>query len=115
LFPPRPKTGNKKPATFELGLRQRLGRYAANKVFNEYFGYVPRHAGNYEIDHLISLKLGGCNSIDNLWPLSYSTTPWNSHVKDKLEDRMAALLRECLKTKGHDAASELMRQFRDSK
>ena len=80
-------------------------------VFIEYFGKVPDHPGDFEIDHLISLELGGANDIKNLWPQSYKTTPWNSHVKDKLEDRMAALVRQELKTKGHDAAASLLAQF----
>lgn len=42
----------------------------------------------YEIDHLISLELGGSNDIKNLWPQSYTTMPWNAHVKDKLENRL---------------------------
>ena len=81
------------------------------QVFIEYLGTVPRNAGEYEIDHLISLEIGGCNNIRNLWPESGLTQPWNSHVKDRLEDRMAALLRACLKTQGHDAATVLLRQF----
>jgi hypothetical protein len=83
------------------------------EVFNEYFGAVPGHPGDYEIDHLIPLELGGDNSLRNLWPQSYSTKPWNSRVKDRLEDRMAALVRECLKTKGHRAATELLRQLQE--
>jgi hypothetical protein len=63
------------------------------KVFIEYFGFVPIHPGNYEIDHLISLEIGGSNDIKNLWPESYKG-PWNSRVKDRLEDHMAALLRK---------------------
>ena len=52
---------------------------------------ITRHApGEYEVDHLISLELGGSNSIKNLWPESYKTTPWNAHVKDKLENRLHA-------------------------
>jgi hypothetical protein len=81
------------------------------QVFLEYLGSVPRNEGDYEIDHLIPLELGGCNSIGNLWPQSGLTRPWNSRVKDRLEDQMAALLRGCLKTQGHDAATALLRQF----
>ena len=41
---------------------------------------------NYELDHLISLELGGCpDCIDNLWIESYLTTP-NAKDKDKLEN-----------------------------
>src|SRR5262249_36940195 len=34
-----------------------------------------------EVDHLISLELGGSNRITNLWPEPYDIT-WNAHVKD---------------------------------
>lgn len=73
-------------------------------VFIEYFGKVPNQPGNYEIDHLISLELGGSNHIRNLWPQSYTTEPWNSHVKDRLEDRMAFLVRQQLQMHGMAAA-----------
>jgi hypothetical protein len=43
-------------------------------------------------DHLISLELGGSNDIQNLWPESYRTEPWNAHVKDRLEDRLNDLV-----------------------
>ena len=52
------------------------------------YGIKSRSPGEYEVDHLISLELGGSNSIKNLWPESYKTTPWNAHVKDKLENRL---------------------------
>ena len=41
----------------------------------------------YEIDHLISLELGGSNDIHNLWPQSYCGQ-WNAHDKDKLENEL---------------------------
>lgn len=54
---------------------------------------ITRHMdGEYEVDHLISLELGGSNSIRNLWPESYLTEPYNAHVKDKLENRMHKLV-----------------------
>jgi hypothetical protein len=40
------------------------------QVYREYV--ITSHVtGDYEIDHLISLELGGSNSIRNLWPESY--------------------------------------------
>jgi len=48
------------------------------------YGITSRKPKEYEIDHLISLELGGSNSIRNLWPQSYITKPLNAHVKDKL-------------------------------
>jgi len=41
----------------------------------------------YEIDHLISLELGGDNSVYNLWPQSYCGKN-NAHDKDKLENEL---------------------------
>lgn len=60
------------------------------QVFAEY-GVDPK-SDKFEVDHLISLELGGSNDIKNLWPQSYTTTPWNAHVKDKLENRLHKLV-----------------------
>jgi hypothetical protein len=59
-------------------------------VYREY-GVTEHHAGDYEIDHLISLELGGSNSIRNLWPESYHTV-WNARVKDRLENKLHELV-----------------------
>jgi hypothetical protein len=32
------------------------------------YGVTEHKAGDYEIDHLVSLQLGGSNDIANLWP-----------------------------------------------
>src|SRR5712691_7632060 len=37
------------------------------QVYEEY-GITTHAPGEYEVDHLISLELGGSNSIRNLWP-----------------------------------------------
>src|ERR1044071_9595427 len=55
------------------------------KIFIEYFGKVPDRPGlHYEVDHLISLELGGSNDPKNLWPETYSGR-FNAKLKDKLE------------------------------
>ncbi len=60
-------------------------------VYNEYG--IPTHKpGAYEVDHLISLELGGSNSARNLWPESYLAKPLNAHVKDELENKLHALV-----------------------
>jgi hypothetical protein len=51
--------------------------YARYKLQN-----VP---GKYEVDHLISLELGGSNSILNLWPEPYEPRP-GAHEKDEVEN-----------------------------
>jgi hypothetical protein len=61
-----------------------------NRVYQEY-GIWSHKAREYEVDHLISLELGGSNSIRNLWPQSYSGA-WNAHIKDRLEDKLHALV-----------------------
>lgn len=52
----------------------------------------PKVGGPYEIDHLISLELGGANDPKNLWPQSYVSKGLNAHMKDALENRMHALV-----------------------
>ena len=49
---------------------------------------ITRVPGQYEIDHLISLQLGGTNSMKNLWPQAYFGEPWNARVKDDLENTL---------------------------
>lgn len=60
------------------------------QVFQEY-GIDPK-SDKFEVDHLISLELGGSNDIKNLWPQSYTTDPLNAHSKDKLEDHLHSLV-----------------------
>ncbi|MBK5187285.1 MAG: hypothetical protein JJD97_03515 [Gemmatimonadaceae bacterium] len=52
------------------------------------YGIRSHEPGEYEVDHLISLELGGSNSIRNLWPESFRTHPWNAYVKDALENEL---------------------------
>lgn len=61
------------------------------QVYRSY-GITTREPKEYEVDHLISLELGGSNSIRNLWPESYITQPLNAHVKDKLENKLHELI-----------------------
>ena len=60
------------------------------QVYAEY-GIVSHKPGDYEVDHLISLELGGSNSIKNLWPEPYFGD-LNAHVKDKLENKLHSLV-----------------------
>jgi hypothetical protein len=50
------------------------------QVYAEY-GITEHHTGDYEVDHLISLKLCGSNSIKNLWPESYRLRPGMAESK----------------------------------
>lgn len=49
---------------------------------------IPSGKQRCEIDHLISRELGGADDVKNLWPQAYGTSPWNAHLKDKLENRL---------------------------
>jgi hypothetical protein len=75
---------------YSKSVRHVSGKVKA-QVYAEY-GIVSHRSGEYEVDHLISLELGGSNDIKNLWQESYQTEPWNARVKDKLEDRLHSLV-----------------------
>jgi hypothetical protein len=53
-------------------------------VFAEYDISYNKHS-NYEVDHLISLELGGSNDISNLWP-ELSKGDNGALIKDKFEN-----------------------------
>jgi 5-methylcytosine-specific restriction endonuclease McrA len=46
-----------------------------------------------EVDHLISLELGGANDIKNLWPQPYNGK-WNARQKDRLEGWLHQQIKE---------------------
>ena len=58
------------------------------KVFAEYGIPYSQHS-NYEVDHLISLEIGGGNDISNLWPENSKITD-GSLTKDKFENYLHA-------------------------
>ena len=55
-----------------------------DKVYAEY-GITSHEPGQYEVDHLVALELGGSNAIANLWPEPAEPRP-GFHEKDKVED-----------------------------
>ncbi|MDR3642463.1 MAG: hypothetical protein P4L74_02430 [Candidatus Doudnabacteria bacterium] len=55
-----------------------------NQVYAEY-GITAHAAGQYEVDHYISLELGGSNDIANLWPEAAEPKP-GFHEKDEVEN-----------------------------
>ncbi len=55
-----------------------------DQVYAEY-GIYSHSSGQYEVDHLVPLELGGSNDIANLWPESASPTP-GFHQKDEVEN-----------------------------
>lgn len=70
--------------------RQRHTSPAVKRAVYAAYGIKNHRRGQYEIDHDISLELGGADVKENLWPQSYETSPWNAHVKDRLENFMRA-------------------------
>ena len=67
-----------------------------NRIYKSY-GITSHKPGQYEIDHLISLELGGTNDEDNLWPQPYHGS-WNAHHKDALENKLHQMVCEGLIT-----------------
>ncbi len=55
-----------------------------DQVYAEY-GITSHQPGQYEVDHLVSLELGGSNDISNLWPEPADPRP-GFHEKDKVEN-----------------------------
>ncbi|HEX7511147.1 MAG TPA: hypothetical protein VF335_07605, partial [Chitinivibrionales bacterium] len=61
------------------------------EVFAKYHISLSQ-AGQYVIDRLISVELGGSNDPKNLWPIRNKTKPWNSHQKEMLSKRLLQLV-----------------------
>jgi hypothetical protein len=74
---------------YSKSVRHTSGKLKAS-IYREYG--LDRAISHFEVDHLISLELGGADVAANLWPQSYDTATWNAHTKDKLEDRLHALV-----------------------
>jgi hypothetical protein len=60
------------------------------QVYAEY-GIRSHSSGQYEVDHLIPLELGGSNGIRNLWPEAANPHP-GFHEKDRLENKLHRLV-----------------------
>jgi hypothetical protein len=61
----------------------------ASAVYSRYgVAHVPYA---HEVDHLVSLEIGGSNAIGNLWPEPYAGR-WGARTKDVLENRLHELV-----------------------
>ena len=65
--------------------------YQRYGLSNNRAGYCSGPEG-CEVDHLISLEIGGANDINNLWPQPYQGTTWNARVKDDLEKELQKMV-----------------------
>lgn len=59
--------------------------YAEKEQAYAEYGIHSHYAGQYEVDHLVPLELGGSNASANLWPEAASPTP-GFHQKDEVEN-----------------------------
>jgi hypothetical protein len=60
-------------------------------VFSLY--HIPwRRRPEFKVDHLIPTELGGADSIDNLWPQSRWTKPYNAARKELLTRQLLTLI-----------------------
>ena len=78
-------------ATFRTSSVRNVPDSEKNQVEIEY-GLAPRPYGStLEIDHIVSLELGGSNGIANLFPERAAAHP-GFHVKDVLENKLHTLV-----------------------
>ncbi len=68
---------------YSSGVRS-VSESTKNQVYTEY-GIQTHSTGEYEVDHFISLELGGSNDIANLFPEAAEPSP-GFHEKDKVEN-----------------------------
>jgi hypothetical protein len=52
---------------------------------------IPHVPYQHEVDHLVSLEIGGSNDIRNLWPEPYAGR-WGARTKDVLENKLHDLV-----------------------
>jgi hypothetical protein len=61
----------------------------ATAVYDRYgVAHIPYA---HEVDHLVSLEIGGSNAIANLWPEPYAGR-WGARTKDVLENQLHELV-----------------------
>jgi hypothetical protein len=75
-------------STFRTGAIRNVSDAEKHGVENEYGLAAKGYGSTLEIDHIVSLELGGSNDISNLFPekSSFAGRLPGFHVKDKLEN-----------------------------
>jgi hypothetical protein len=87
------------------GRHRNVSAATKRRIYASY-GITHHSRGEYEVDHLVSLELGGSNAAANLFPEAANPRP-GFHEKDRLEDRLHRLV--CDGTLGLAAAQKLIR------
>jgi len=103
-------------AICKRGYAGRVRNVSASLKRRVYASYGIRHhkRGSYEVDHLVSLELGGSNDEANLFPEAANPRP-GFHEKDRLENRLHALVcegRESLRTAQRRIAGNWLAEYR---
>jgi hypothetical protein len=78
-------------STFRTGSIRNVPQSEKFAVEREYGMAASYYGRSIEIDHIVSLELGGSNAIANLFPEPGSGLA-DYHVKDRLENRLHALV-----------------------
>ena len=84
----------------------------ATAVYRRY--HTAHIAYAHEVDHLVSLEIGGSNAITNLWPEPYAGR-WGARTKDILENKLHDLVcagRLGLKKAQHQEAANWVAAYR---
>jgi len=76
------KSGYKNPA-------RNISMAMKRQVFDRY--RIDKYEFGYKVDHLIPVRLGGANSMNNLWPQPLSGE-WCWHRKNKLERKLRKMV-----------------------
>ena len=69
--------------------RHRAVSAAEKRAVYAAYGIRSHATGRYEVDHIVSLELGGSNAIANLYPEAALPRP-GFHEKDRLENELHA-------------------------
>jgi hypothetical protein len=78
-------------ASFHTGSIRNVPQSEKYTVEAEYGMAQRLYGSSLEIDHIVSLELGGSNDVANLFPEKANAHP-GYHVKDKLENKLHSLV-----------------------
>jgi hypothetical protein len=78
-------------SSFRTGTIRNVPESEKFAVEHEYLLAATHYGSTLEIDHIVSLELGGSNDIANLYPEKANAHP-GFHMKDKLENKLHTLV-----------------------